>query len=214
MERWKIKKHVTASVSAVIGLIAVYGGVVAMNELGQAPEKEPTARGVPMEIQKTPPPPPQKAVERKPEPKRRVSRRDPPPAPIVGLGSPLSGIDFGIPEFQISGLGNAATGLLGSTDDVAMTGESVDIPPQPAQRSPVEYPKKAKKQGVEGYVVLSLLIDETGDVAKARVLESRPSGVFEEAALSGVKAWIFSPAKYKGRPVKVWATQKIRFQMG
>jgi protein TonB len=104
--------------------------------------------------------------------------------------------------------------LLGDVgNDVVMTGESVDVAPKPAQRSAMEYPKAARKSGVTGYVLMNLLIDKTGQVEKVKVLQSEPAGVFDEVAKAGVQGWQFTPAQYKGQPVKVWAKQKIRFDL-
>ena len=75
------------------------------------------------------------------------------------------------------------------------------------------YPPSAKKQGIRGYVVLSVLVDIDGSVDQLQVLESHPSGIFDNAALQGVRAWHFEPAKYQGEAVKVWAKQKIRFDL-
>ena len=92
-----------------------------------------------------------------------------------------------------------------------MTGESVDVKPKPTQRSAMEYPKAARKSGVTGYVLMNLLISKDGSVELAKVIASSPAGVFDQAALRGVRSWRFAPAKYKGNPVKVWAKQKVRF---
>ncbi|SMG64734.1 TonB family protein, partial [methanotrophic bacterial endosymbiont of Bathymodiolus sp.] len=82
------------------------------------------------------------------------------------------------------------------------------VPPKPKSRGAFKYPASAKKNGIKGYVVLSLLIDENGRVDQIQVLESSPTGVFDEAALQGINAWRFEPAKYEGKKVKVWAKQK------
>lgn len=56
-------------------------------------------------------------------------------------------------------------------------------------------------------------MDTDGSVRQTQVLESSPSGVFDDAALQGVRSWQFEPAKYKGDSVRVWAKQKIRFDL-
>ena len=98
-------------------------------------------------------------------------------------------------------------------EDVVMTGESVDVAPKPTQRSAMEYPKAARKNGITGFVLMNLLIDKSGQVEKVKVLQSEPAGVFDEVAETGVRSWTFTPAQYKGQPVKVWAKQKIRFDL-
>jgi protein TonB len=51
-------------------------------------------------------------------------------------------------------------------------------------------------------------------VEKVKVLESSPPGVFDDVAAQGVQGWKFEPASYKGEAVRVWATQKVRFDLG
>jgi protein TonB len=204
----RLKNHLKASAWAMVGLVLVYGGVVAMNELAQRPVAK-----AEIQFQKVPKLQQKKSVEKEQRPKPQVSRHNPPPAPFAGLGSELSGVNFGIPEPQIGEFGAPSDQLLGDTGDVTMTGETVDVPPKPARQEPVAYPKQAKQKGIEGYVVLSLLIKENGIVEQVRVLEARPAGVFEDAALDGVRSWIFQPARYQGRAVRVWARQKIQFQL-
>jgi protein TonB len=94
-----------------------------------------------------------------------------------------------------------------------MTAELVDVPPKPITRGTFKYPPAAKKKGIKGYVLLSVLVDVDGSVNQVQVLESNPSGIFDSAALQGIRDWQFEPAKYKGETVKVWAKQKIRFDL-
>ena len=62
-------------------------------------------------------------------------------------------------------------------------------------------------------LVLSILVSEKGSVDQVQVLESSPSGVFDAAALQGIRSWQFEPAKYQGDVVRVWAKQRIRFDL-
>ncbi|HLP81081.1 MAG TPA: energy transducer TonB [Nitrosomonas sp.] len=62
-------------------------------------------------------------------------------------------------------------------------------------------------------MVLSVLVETDGSVNQVQVLESNPSGIFDAAALHGIRNWHFEPAKYKGETVRVWAKQKIRFDL-
>ena len=110
-------------------------------------------------------------------------------------------------------MGDIGDDLLGDMSDVVMTGDTVDDPPRPTQQTPVEYPRDAKSKGITGYVTLNLLISTQGNVERVKLLESYPQGVFDEAATSTVGSWKFNPAMYQGKPVKVWAKQKIRFDL-
>ena len=112
--------------------------------------------------------------------------------------------------------------LVGEPSASASTGDTIKIGRRGSlsgtihiagKQGHVAYPKTAGSRGVEGYVVLSLLISATGEIEKVQVLESSPSGVFEDAALQGVRNWRFEPAQYQGRNVKVWARQRVRFDL-
>jgi protein TonB len=129
------------------------------------------------------------------------------------MSSSLSGIDTGLESF-LSGDMDMSDSLLGDVSkDMVMTGDTVDVAPKPMQRSAMEYPKKARAQGVTGYVLMNLLITNSGRVETVKVLESTPEGVFDEVAVAGVKTWMFEPALYQGKAVKVWAKQKVRFDL-
>ncbi|HIM94007.1 MAG TPA: energy transducer TonB [Campylobacterales bacterium] len=156
-----------------------------------------------------------KAVKKKSKPKPKPKpkpQKAPPPAPMPNLGSALSGIAMSIPEFSTGDIGGDATDLLDEiAEDTVMTGNTVDVKPKVLSRSKMEYPPAAMKKGIKGYVIVNVLIDKQGSVETAKVLEAFPPGVFDAVALNGVRSWRFSPAKYKGQPVKVWAKQKVRF---
>ena len=52
-----------------------------------------------------------------------------------------------------------------------------------------DYPMNARRAGVEGYVVVELTLDAMGRVTHARVVESQPARVFDQAALSAAQRW-------------------------
>ena len=195
----------------VLGLVLVFGLILWMNRyMGQvekAPAQEVTDIAVAREIK----PEPKKEIK-KVEIKRQVAKAQA-PAPFKGFGAGLSGIDMGalgLDDGQERGLDDS---LLGKTGNAVMTADLVDVPPKPVARGSFKYPPAAKKNGVKGYVVLSVLVEADGSVNQVQVLESSPSGIFDASALQGIRAWHFEPAKYKGETVRVWAKQKIRFDL-
>ena len=196
--------------SMVAGTVLVVGTLLVINSLSEAPDRDQVGADTSFAVQKQQPPPPPPKPQREPPPRKRSSE---PAPPMVSLDSSLSGIDFGLPGFSASDLNDLQDQLLGDTRDVVMTDDSVDSPPRPTYQAPLQYPKTARSKGVEGYVVLSLLISATGEIEKVQVLEASPSGVFEDAALQGVRSWRFEPAQYQGRNVKVWARQRVRFDL-
>ncbi|MGV8712639.1 MAG: TonB family protein [Nitrosomonas sp.] len=210
MEAIQLKRHIAGTISMFSGLILVFGLILWMNHyMGKVEKKSPqevTELSVAKEIK----PEPKKEI-RKAEPKKQLTRPQA-PAPFKGLDTALSGIDLGLLGMD-NGNGNLDENLLGKTGNAVMTADLVDVPPKPVTRGSFKYPSAAKKNGVKGYVVLSVLVETDGSVNQVQVLESNPSGIFDAAALHGIRNWHFEPAKYKGETVRVWAKQKIRFDL-
>lgn len=194
----------------LVGSAAVIGTLLMINRLAEGPEAADVTAQTEFAVERRPEPPPPR-VERREPPKPQ--RRSQPAPPMVSLDSSLSGIDFGIPGLDAYGLNDLQDSLLGDTDNVVMTDDSVDAPPRPTYQAPVEYPRQARARGQQGYVVLSLLISAAGEIEKVQVLEAEPAGVFDQAAVDGVRNWRFEPAQYQGRNVKVWARQRVRFDL-
>ncbi len=153
----------------------------------------------------------QKVKKPKPKPKPKPKKALP-KAPLPNLGALLGGIEMNIPEFATGDIAGSDKDILGDiAADAAMSEGTVDVKPKAISRSQMQYPKSAMKKHIKGFVILNILIDKQGSVEVAKVLESNPPGVFDQVALSGIRSWRFSPAKYKGKPVKTWAKQKVRF---
>ena len=151
---------------------------------------------------------------KKPKPKPKPKPKAQPKAPLPDLSSMLGGIAMDIPEFTSGDIAGNAKNILGDVAaDAAMSEGAVDTKPRVLSRAAMEYPKAAAKKGIKGFVIVNLLIAKDGSVELAKVIASSPAGVFDAVALRGVRNWRFAPAKYKGNPVKVWAKQKVRFDL-
>lgn len=194
----------------LVGSAVVIGTLLMINRLAEGPEAQDLVQTSEFSVERRPEPPPPRVERREPPKPQRRSQTAP---PMVSLDSSLSGIDFGIPGLEAGNLNDLQDQLLGDTNDVVMTDDSVDAPPRPTYQAPVSYPRGARSQGVQGYVVLSLLISAAGEIEKVQVLEAEPAGVFDQAAIEGVRNWRFEPAQYQGRNVKVWARQRVRFDL-
>lgn len=198
-----------------VGPIIVFGTVLLMNRMGNEVDKTDQLNSTEMNVVKQEKPKSEKKIE-KTKPKARPKQTRP-QAPAAGLSSSLSGlsgIDLGLSSLGMDDFDVGGSGVLGNAQASVMTEDSVDTMPQPKFKSSFVYPKTAKKSNIEGYVVLSVLIDIDGTVSKIQVLESSPQGVFDDSAVAGIRNWRFTPAQYQGKAVKVWAKQKIRFGLG
>lgn len=89
----------------------------------------------------------------------------------------------------------------------------VEVKPVPVEIPAPEYPEIARKAGMRGQVVAKALIDVTGAVERAEVAESSGSEFFDEAALDAVKMAKFKPAQHQGKPVRVWVSIPITFDL-
>jgi TonB family protein len=76
-----------------------------------------------------------------------------------------------------------------------------------------QYPEEAKKEKVQGIVVLDVVIDADGGILEVTALED-PDSRLTQAAISAVKQWKFRPAlDIKGKPVRVHSAISLRFQL-
>ena len=64
------------------------------------------------------------------------------------------------------------------------------------------YPRKALRKGIEGYVVIQFDIDTDGAVLDPYVIESEPAGIFDRAAIKAVRKWLYDTPSYNGVSVK------------
>lgn len=202
------KGYLAALAFMIFGAILMVVLVVSFNKSVQ--EKEPVVKKEFRQIQtaKTQ----QKVEKPKPKPKPKRAKAQP-KAPLPNMNSLLGGVAMNIPEFVTKDSFGDATELLKDiADDAIMNENTVDVKPKVMSRPPLEYPAQALKDGIKGYVVINILVGKDGSVEIAKVLEAKPEGVFDAAALDAVQGWRFSPAQYKLKPVKIWVKQKISFQ--
>ncbi|OQY29504.1 MAG: hypothetical protein B6244_03765, partial [Candidatus Cloacimonetes bacterium 4572_55] len=64
-----------------------------------------------------------------------------------------------------------------------------------------KYPELAQEAGIEGKVILNVYVDENGKVRNAIVMKGVPN------------KWEYKPAKQRGKPVGVWISQIIKFEL-
>lgn len=99
----------------------------------------------------------------------------------------------------------------GGDDVVLKVGGDVKEPVE-IQRVQPSYPEEARKNRIQGRVIVEAVIDENGTVTKVRAVES-PDPMLTEAALEAVKKWTYKPATKKGKPVKVFLTVTVAFKL-
>ena len=72
--------------------------------------------------------------------------------------------------------------------------------PQPLEEVKADYPVQARKDGIEGDVVLMVTIDDQGKVVKVKKVSGVGHGL-DEAAIDALRRFRWKPAKYNGQAV-------------
>lgn len=94
-----------------------------------------------------------------------------------------------------------------------------EVPPQPKGgyawiNQLIEYPEEALRLGIEGVVVLGVLVNKEGRAEKITLLRDSGHGVgFEVAATEAVRKLAWQPARQRDKKVKVWVAIPIRFKI-
>jgi TonB family protein len=79
-------------------------------------------------------------------------------------------------------------------------------------REEVRYTPEARDAGIEGTVVVSVIIEANGKPSDIRVIRGLETGLDKQAILA-VEKWRFKPAAKDGDPVAVSATIEVNFRL-
>ena len=73
------------------------------------------------------------------------------------------------------------------------------------------YPESARRDSVEGYVFLEMVVGRDGKVESVTVLRGAP--VLADAAREAAMKMVFTPGKLRGKPVRVKVVQRMAFRL-
>ncbi|HET6913471.1 MAG TPA: energy transducer TonB [Rhodanobacteraceae bacterium] len=97
------------------------------------------------------------------------------------------------------------TGIAGGNNDATIAYETA---------TPPDYPVAAIREGVQGTVLLRVLVDATGKPIQVLVLKSSGSRDLDNAAREHVlAAWRFHPAQRDGHAIQAWAQVPVKFSL-
>jgi TonB family protein len=97
-------------------------------------------------------------------------------------------------------------------------GEDVDTTKKPDVRAEIlakpapSYTKEARRNGVQGLVVLKVLLSSDGQISRIRLHRGLPAGLTENAIRAACKIR-FKPAINAGQPVSRWVTVEYVFRL-
>jgi TonB family protein len=86
------------------------------------------------------------------------------------------------------------------------------VPPRIVESTPAPYTESARARGIEGRVVLMVLVRRDGSVGAASVSEGLESSL-DRSALRTVRRWKFAPAMRGGRTVEVVLEVEVEFRL-
>ena len=76
------------------------------------------------------------------------------------------------------------------------------------------YPQRAQQRGIEGYVLLEFVVTTSGAVRDPVVIDAKPPGVFDRAAIQAALKFKYRPKIANGEPMEVSGVRNlIRFEL-
>ncbi len=147
----------------------------------------------------------QELITKQRKPKPPPPPDEPPPdmpKPEFDSSDVSTGIDIGAVEVNLD---LNITGTGGFSSD----GEYLPI----VKVAPI-YPRRAQTRGIEGYVLLEFIVTSTGAVRNAVVIEAKPPGIFDRAAVQAALKFKYKPKVVNGEPVEVAGVRNlIKFEL-
>lgn len=108
---------------------------------------------------------------------------------------------------------SAPVGAKEASDNHAIFGVGKGVSPPHVIHDPdPEYSVEARKEGVEGMVIISLIVNKFGQPTDVKIVSPVGYGL-DEKAMESVKTWKFEPARRGTEPVAVYATVEVAFHL-
>ena len=115
------------------------------------------------------------------------------------------------PQEETTAFDTAATGPVSNQPALPSVIEAAL--PEYSKNPPISYPKRARRKGYEGTVVLEVLVNRNGKVDDLRILASSGFAILDSSAVKSVKTWSFKPAKKGNATVDMWVQVPVRFKL-
>ena len=76
------------------------------------------------------------------------------------------------------------------------------------------YPRRAQTRGIEGHVLVEFIVMTTGAVRNPVVIDAKPPGIFDQAAIQAALRFKYKPEVVNGEPVEVEGVRNlIKFEL-
>jgi len=90
---------------------------------------------------------------------------------------------------------------------------TIITPPSLIGQTMPSYPSKAVEEGIEGDIILKVLVSERGMVSEVGMEQSSGYNILDNSALTAARTWKFNPAKSGNKAVESWFKIPIKFQI-
>ena len=146
----------------------------------------------------------QELVTKKRKPKPPPPPDEPPP------DMPKPDFDSAVSQgVEIGGVNVNVDVNLSGTGGFSADGEYLPI----VKVAPI-YPRRAQTRGIEGYVLLEFVVMTTGAVRDPIVVDAKPPGIFDRAAIQAALKFKYKPKVVNGEPVEVAGVRNlIKFEL-
>jgi TonB family protein len=98
------------------------------------------------------------------------------------------------------------------TDAAEQAVKNVDAEAMLTSRPAPSYTKEARRNSIQGFVILKLLLAPDSKISRVKVLKGLPAGLTEKAIRAACKIK-FKPAIKDGQPVARWLTAEYVFRL-
>ena len=198
---------------ALLLLVAALHGALAWGVLNRAPQ-EPVVKAA-QEIELIRPP---EILPEPPKPVVQPKTATPPPAlrtPVAEAPQPNT---LTVPEnlTAIPGTGPVVAAPPAPPGPPARVDEPITEANGAAaylNNPPPTYPKAAQRLGLQGRVILRVHVLANGRVGNAEVKDSSGKAILDDAAMTAVRGWVFTPAKRGATPIDGWTQVPIEFKL-
>jgi len=143
----------------------------------------------------------------------QTKQRKPKPPPPPDEPPP----DMPKPQFESS---DVSTGLeVGAVEvnvnlNIGGGGFSSDGEYLPIVKVAPVYPRRAQTRGIEGYVILEFIVTRTGSVINPVIVEAKPPGIFDRAAINAALKFKYKPKVVNGEAIDVAGVRnRITFEL-
>ncbi|MFN8094587.1 MAG: TonB family protein [Vicinamibacteria bacterium] len=141
--------------------------------------------------------------------RRPATIPEPPAVPAVVTAAPEVAAPAGLERTPAPEAKPAAETPVSPREPVAWPG-TAPLAPLPGSAGP-EYPPEMLAKGVEGVVVLKIVVSETGTVSEVQVLAGNDP--FAAAAATAIRRWRYPPPIVDGRPTPVFFLLRVPFRL-